>query len=249
MKKERPYSLSRALLEEYLNAALQNSRELLTEATILLSQKRYARAYFLACASLEETGKAHSAFLAMGRNLKNPGVQAAVKASFEDHQIKIISATYCLLKSQITNTERAKEFVKLTLNLKIGRETSIYVDINEEQEITIPSKVIRPKAAFEAVRLAEECLKTTGKFIKQNKPDKSTPSQDKLITLKRSRLLKMVNTQDFWEFYIDQIKKEKDIAEIFVNYHDQYFCKNKLFKKIEDHQIHSTGHVGEGVRS
>jgi AbiV family abortive infection protein len=231
MKKDRRCILSHQLLHKYLDAAMTNASDLLIEATTFLSQKRYARAYFLACASLEETGKAYAAFSAMGRNLKNLGVAEAVKESFEDHRRKIISAMICILKKNTISKETAEEFTKIALDLEAGRERSMYVDINDKHEVTEPSKLVRPVAAFNAVRLAQDCHESTANYINENKPEKVTASQDKFMTLNKRRLFKMANTKDFWEFYIHQPQKKNfDIGDIFTKYHDEYYCKQKLFE-------------------
>jgi len=237
MKKDRQYKLSHQLLHKYLDAAMINASDLLIESSTFLSQKRYARAYFLACASLEETGKAYAAFSAMGRNLKNPGVEKAVKESFEDHKRKIISAMVCLLKKKNISKKIIEEFIKLAMDIGTGREKSMYVDINEKDEVTEPSKLIRPIAALNACRLAADCLDATGNYIKENKPEKFTASQDKFMTLNKGRLYKMLNTKDFWEFCIYQFQKKNfDFPDIFAKYHDEYYCKDKLFEGISPNE-------------
>ncbi len=60
MKKNRDYKLTADHLEKYMTVALDNSQELIAEANLLASNKHYARAYFLAVASIEETGKAYT---------------------------------------------------------------------------------------------------------------------------------------------------------------------------------------------
>ena len=69
MKKERKYSITYDLLKQYQDASLLNSQSLIKEAGILYKRGYLARAYYLACASIEETGKAYNAFSAQGRNL------------------------------------------------------------------------------------------------------------------------------------------------------------------------------------
>ena len=221
------------MLHKYLDSSVGNAIDLLSEASILLSQERYARSYFLACAALEETGKAYLAFSAMGRNLNNPGVETAVKMSFENHRSKIISALICLLKKERITKEKTVELIDLGLNIEVGREKSMYVDINEKHEITTPSEIVRPTAAFDAVRLAKDCLETTSEYILSNKPEQFTASQDKLLCMKTNKMVDMVKTRDFWGFCIDQLEKRKsdDMIEIFVKYHDEYYCKKKSFKK------------------
>lgn len=223
------------MLRKYLDAALINASELLIEATDLLSKKRYARSYFLACAALEETGKAYAAFSAMGRNLNNPGVETAVKVSFEDHRSKIISALVCLLKKKEITKERIEKFMNYTTHLEIGREKSMYVDINEKQEITTPTEIVRPKAASDVVRFAKDCLEATTEYILKNKPDNFTTAQDKFMCLSKKKTFDMINTRDFWDFCIYQMREKKifDMTEIFVKYHDEYYCKAKSFNKTE----------------
>jgi len=73
------------LLREYSAAALHNANELLREASLLCTNGHAARAYFLAVASIEETGKALQAFDAQGRNLADSAVSAKLRRSMEDH--------------------------------------------------------------------------------------------------------------------------------------------------------------------
>jgi len=230
MKKHRKYTLSHELLDKYIDAALCNAGELLDEACDLLLKKHYARGYFLACASIEETGKAFSAFSAMGRNLTNPGIEKKVKETFEDHRSKMLSAFVCLLNKNGITKDDIDKFLKLASDLHVGRERSMYVDINDNNEVTEPTKLVRPVAAINAVWLAVSCLETTGKYIAENDPEKFTPSQDKFMTLKKSQLTKMYNTKDFWEYCLFQFTNENsDIIEITSKYHDEYYCKDRLF--------------------
>ena len=92
MKKVRKYIIDENLLKRYYPAALQNAKLLLEESNKLLGLKSYARSYFLACASIEEIGKALMAFFGLGRNLNNPGTLSSLKNAFEDHPAKISSA-------------------------------------------------------------------------------------------------------------------------------------------------------------
>jgi len=79
MGKSRKYKIDAELLKRYYPAALQNARLLLDESYKLLELKSYARSYFLACASIEETGKALMAFFGLGRNLNNSATQENLK--------------------------------------------------------------------------------------------------------------------------------------------------------------------------
>ena len=91
-KKDRDYDLNFEFLDSYQKAAIDNADSILDEAKLLLSNNHYARAYFLAVASIEETGKAFMAFSSKGRNLNNVALHKKLKEMFENHSQKIRSA-------------------------------------------------------------------------------------------------------------------------------------------------------------
>ena len=169
----------------------------------------------------------------MGRNLKNPGVENAIKFNFEDHKFKIISGLACLITKRKISIELVEDIINLSINLEIGREKSMYVDVNDKNEITIPSQMTRPEAADDAVRLAKECLECTSEILVKNKPVKTSAAQDKHLTLNKHKLIKMYANANFRDYYFAQIEKnaKKDFSEIAVKYHDEFYCKDKLFKK------------------
>ena len=83
------------LLREYCAAALQNAGELLEEASLLYANGHAARAYFLAVASIEETGKALQAFDAQGRNLADSAVTAKLRRSMDHSQRSPLPLPQC----------------------------------------------------------------------------------------------------------------------------------------------------------
>ncbi|MEO5954540.1 MAG: AbiV family abortive infection protein [Nitrospiraceae bacterium] len=117
------------LLREYSAAALQNAAELLEEASLLHENGRAARAYFLAVASIEETGKALQAFDAQGRNLADSAVTAKLRRSMEDHLQKIAAAFTAMLLASQDIPKAVMPAVELMIHLKHGREPSMYTDI------------------------------------------------------------------------------------------------------------------------
>jgi AbiV family abortive infection protein len=231
MQKTRDYHLSEELLRDYMKCSLKNAEDLLTDATILLSKMRYARAYFLACASIEETGKAYSAFSAIGRNLNNPGTVNKIKMSFDSHRDKIISALVCYLATGEVTKERIEHFLGMVSSLEAGREQSMYVDVNKEKRVTVPEAIVRPIAAVDAIRLAKQCLVSTSESVLNHNPPKSTPSQDKFMCLGTKMLAGIFETQDFWEFCMDHMNTPSGLGylEMSVKYHDEYFLKKKLY--------------------
>jgi AbiV family abortive infection protein len=236
MQKQRKYHLTHDLLKEYQECSLLNSSELLVEATFLLSQKHYARAYFIGCASLEETGKGYLAFSARGRNLNSPNTQEAIKIKFEDHSAKLVSSLASFLQLKGLTDENIKEFLHLTYHLQRGREKAMYVDVRENGTISLPQKIVRPKAATDCVRLAQIALKTTLHFISLNKPAKTSSFADKLLCLSTNTITKIFNNEDFWWYYIDLLKKNRntDLAVGVAKYHDEHYCKGKCFLNKDD---------------
>lgn len=233
MKKKRNYSLTKDLLNKYIESALQNAADLLEEASFLLKNEYYPRAYFLACASLEETGKAYIAFSALGRNLRNPGVQTAVKMVFESHPPKIVSALVCLIRQGNISAQTIQKFLDLSLSLQYGREQTLYVDITDDEKITLPKIVTRPKAAFDCIRLAKDALDSTSNYLATNKPDAFSSYYDKIIGISTERISKILNTKDFWELYINSLSKNEESSDFVVaitKYHDEYYCKSRRFQ-------------------
>jgi len=238
MKKIRDYNITEEHLENYMQAALINSKQLIDEAILLHMHKYFARAYFLAIASVEESGKAYTAFEAKGRNLKNPGICNILKIKFEDHSNKITSGFAAWIRASSSPKEAARKAIDLIIDVKYGREKSMYVDVIEgSNQISHPDKQVRPKAANDIIEIAINCFHYTEKHIKNNVPEPKTSSQDKLLCINSSLLLKITEKPDFWEFYLSEIKAgNASLEDAFVTYHDNYLKKNKLFeneKQIE----------------
>lgn len=233
MRKIRDYELTLELLESYQDAALDNAHELLDEAKLLLSNDHFSRAYFLALASIEEAGKAYIAFDAKGRNLKDAGLCNKIKERLEDHSSKITSAFVGWISFSDSPREAIETSVDLMIHLKRGREKSMYIDVESDgASLSIPREIVRRVAACDCVHLAENCLHHTGLYLQNNKPNKRTSHQDKLLCIKQNTLSKMLNTEDFWEFYIKQLEQgNNSFDKAAVTYHDSFYKKKRLFNQ------------------
>jgi AbiV family abortive infection protein len=231
MRKQRGYVLTIELLDAYQNAALANARELLEEAQLLLSGKHHARAYFLALASIEETGKAYCAFDARGRDLNDDVVCKKVKEKLEDRSSKIVSAFRAWSTSTDSSQEMLRIGVGLVTDIKDGRERSMYVDMGEDETcLSVPRDVVRPAAATDCVKLAALCLHHTESYVGTNVPPRRTAYQDRLLNIETNTLKSMVGEADFWEYYVDQCNKgETDLYKAVVTYHDAYYQKKRRF--------------------
>jgi AbiV family abortive infection protein len=229
--KDRSYDLTDDLLCQYRNAALINAQALLEEATLLLVHEKFARAYFLSVSCIEESGKAVQAFDGLGRNLKDSAVVQRLKLQFEDHSQKVTSAFSPLLEGSPDIRHQIMDFVRIMVDLKFGREASMYTDINAEKlVVTTPQIQIREKVASDCVRLAGAVLVSARAYAHQSKPKIATRKQDAFFALRPSTFQKIFSMSDFWEYYVVQIEKGNMALEVVVTeYNQHYLSKGDLY--------------------
>ena len=221
--KQRDYDLTPSLLLTYRDAALVNAQALLDEAALLLSHGHHARAYFLSVSSIEEAGKAVQAFEGLGRNLKDPAVSQRLKLHFEDHSQKVTFAFSPWLQATANLREEVMDFVNMMLDLKFGREASMYTDINAERAtVTTPQMQVGKKISTNCVRLAGTVLSHVKPYVQQVQPKSTTRVQDAFFALKPAVFQKMTNTGDFWEYYISRIEQGNMALEAAVTEYNQH---------------------------
>jgi AbiV family abortive infection protein len=208
------------LLRSYSEAALRNADELLVEASLLRDHDHMARAYFLAVACIEEAGKALLAFDAQNRNLSDPAVCTKLKASMESHGQKINYALRIWALSSPDHREALKVALDLIFHVKHGREPSMYSDLRTDPDrVQTPREVVRANAARDCVRLAENCLTHAHRHVLEKTPFSFTSVQDRLFTMKSAKFQEMLNTEDFWWYYISRMEAgQQDIAEDVLGY-------------------------------
>ena len=219
------------MLQQYRDAALVNAQALLEEAALLLANGHFARAYFLSASCIEEAGKAVQAFEGIGRNLRDPAVTQRLKLQFEDHSQKVTAAFSPWVQATPNIRDEIMNFVRMMVDLKFGREASMYTDINAEQMIvTTPHMQVRKKTASDCVRLAGTVLAHVRPYAHQAQPKTTTRVQDAFFALRPSTFQRMANTADFWDYYITQIEQGSTALEAAVTgYNQNYFSKGKLF--------------------
>ena len=221
------------VLREYSDAALRNAKELLDEASLLYAHGHVARAYFLAVASIEETGKALLAFDAQGRNLADPAVTSKLKRAMEDHPQKIAAAFTAWILASPNQREAVMPAVDLMIHLKHGREPSMYTDIRlDSLKVQVPAVVVRTTAANDCIRLATGCLAHAQKHLAEKTPEPRTHAQDQLFAMKSVHFQKIASMADFWWYYIAQLESGKeDLAEAVIQYQREYLMKGRQFKQ------------------
>lgn len=227
----RKYTLDLNILDDYQNKALENSKDLVLSSKILFEHKHYARAYFLACSSIEETGKAYLAFSSKGRNLKS--VETKLKTIFEKHPNKITLAFICWMLESSNKVESAKICVDLSVHLHNGREKSMYVDVNEDNSVSIPTKLVRERQAADSIHVAEQCLRATKEYVSKNIPQITSSFDDKFFNMNTKNVTELISNEDFGEYLLHCLTEEKsglNFSKYITTYHDTYLCKGKKFK-------------------
>jgi AbiV family abortive infection protein len=229
--KDRNYELTSDLISQYRDSALLNAQALLEEAALLLANGHYARTYFLSASSIEEAGKAVQAFEGLGKNLTDPAVTQRLKLQFEDHSQKVTSAFSPWLQATPNLREEVMDFVNTMVDLKFGREASMYTDINAERAmVTTPQMQVGEKTATHCLRLAGAVLSHARPYAQQSQPKKTTRVQDAFFALRPSVFQKMANTGDFWEYYISRMEQGNTTLEAAVTeYNQNYFSQGKTW--------------------
>lgn len=213
-------NLTAALLQLYSGAALRNADELLAEASLLRDHGHMARAYFLAVACIEEAGKALLAFDAQNRNLSDPAICTKLKKSMESHGQKTNYALSMWAMSSSDQRKALKKALDLIGHIKFGREPSMYCDLRiAPDRVQMPRDVVRESAARDCVRLAKNCLAYAHRHVIEKRPVKFTTAQDRLFTMKSAKFQELLNTEDFWWYYISRMEVgQQDIADAVLGY-------------------------------
>ncbi len=138
----------------------------------------------------------------------------------ESHEKKIIYAL-CTWASDSTNQGAAlKAASDLIFHLKGGREPSMYTDLrNDPDRAQTPREIVRAEAARDCIRLAKDSVAYVHRHVIVKEPFKFTVAQNRLFTMKASKLQAMLNTKEFWLYFIARMEAgEKDIAEAVLGY-------------------------------
>ena len=200
--------LSKQTLLKLSAAALGNAVALVSEAEALLASEHFARAYFLAVASVEEVGKSALAFNAAGRNLDDQQVVKKTWNNLLDHKSKIIAAFGPSL--QLTQKDNLTEALETSLelmgDLRRGREPSMYTSILADGSVQCPKEIVRPVAARDAVRLAQHCLARAQQHLPNKEPQATSVASDYFYTLSGTKIQEIMAQPEFSSFYMARIQ-------------------------------------------
>jgi AbiV family abortive infection protein len=232
MPAPRPPNFKPDLLRTYSAAALQNAGELLAEATLLRDHGHWARAYFLAIATIEEAGKALQAFDAQKRNLSDPAVVTKLNIGMTKHAQKINYALFAWAAASDDVREAIEVALPLVSQLKHGREPSMYCELRTEPDrAQRPSEIVRESAARDCVRLARDCVANANRHVKEQEPPEITHALDKIFTMKSAYFREILSSKEFWFYYVARVESgDKGLAEAVCGYEKDHVRSGESFK-------------------
>jgi hypothetical protein len=149
----------------------------------------------------------------------------------EDHGEKIVAALAQWLPTSPESEEVVRRVLDLMIHVKRGREPSMYTDFSPDgSKIKVPSELVRDTAARDCVRLAKDCLAHARNRVSGDPPRPRTPAEDKLFTMKNADIQKIINTEDFWWYYVAELRLgQVDFPEVLIQYQTKYFLKKRQF--------------------
>lgn len=220
------------LLRSYSEAAIRNAEELLSEASLLREHDYVARAYFLAVACIEETGKALLAFDGQNRKLSDPAVCAKLKSTMASHSHKINHALGVWAVNGPDPRKALTVAIDLIVDLQRGREPSMYTELRTDPDrVQTPRDIVRQSAASDCVRLARDCLAHAHRHVREKAPAEFTSAQDRLFTMKSAKFREVLNAEDFWWYYIARMETgHQDIAEAVLGYEQDHIKTGTQFR-------------------
>jgi hypothetical protein len=138
----------------------------------------------------------------------------------ESHGDKISYALGMWAMSSPDRREALKVALELVGHIKRGREPSMYSYLRTDPDrAQTPRELVRESAARDCVRLAENCLANAHRHVLEKTPAKVTTAHDRLFTMKSAKFQELLNTEDFWWYYVSQMKAgHEDIAEAVLRY-------------------------------
>lgn len=127
--------------------------------------------------------------------------------------------------------EGIKDTIKIVRGLEVGREKSMYVDVLDDGTVTVPNSIVTEKNAEDATRLAAHALKSTIEYISSNNPYQFSRLEDKFLEVSKEKATKILEEEDFWEYYVDQVTKnpQANFTEYLIKYREEYFCTKRKY--------------------
>ncbi len=203
-------ALTSKLLRRYRDASIDNARELLYEATLLLKYNHYARAHFSAISAIEEVGTSVQVFDALGRNVRDPDVANRIVVNLSDYGRKVTAAVFPWLLVAPGNRSEVMPYISRMIKGEIPTDDAIHTRIDPRSalgvQITTPNFRLTYSEAENWLRLAREIF-THGEAYVLFAPTKiRTKAEDEVFAMKSAALAAVTSSPEFWEYYISCMK-------------------------------------------
>ena len=153
----------------------------------------------------------------------------------ENHAQKIAYALCKWALGSSDQEEALKVACDLIYDLQCGREPSMYADLRTNPDrVQMPHEVVRTIAARDCIRLAENSLEYAHRHVRERAAPKFTSAQDRLLTMKSAKFQEMLNTEDFYWYYISRLEAgQQDIAQTVLGYEREHIKTGTLFRPPE----------------
>ena len=154
----------------------------------------------------------------------------------EDHSQKITAALTPMLLSSPNPAKALMSLVGLMIDVKNGRQPSMYTDINYlDSKVYVPRDVVREPVAVDCLHLGRDCLDAVHKYLTGNSPQFRSVADDAVFAMKPDHFQKILNTEGFWHYYIaKQEARVHDFSEVVVSYQREYSSKGRTYERTAD---------------
>lgn len=199
--------LGSRLLRAIRDVAIDNARQLLHEASLLLEHHHHARAALLARVAIEEVGRAVQAFDALGRNMSDEAVAMRVKMNFSDEARRLNAAAFPLLLEEPQRRDEVMAQIGDLVDTDGGREPALYTGVDAlTGRVTTPSGSIGAAAAARRVALAKDIFARGEMMVLFAPPKLRTRAEDRAFAMRPGELQAAQQGIDAWEVYIENIR-------------------------------------------
>jgi hypothetical protein len=121
--------------------------------------------------------------------------------------------------------ENLLSLVGLAIDIKYGREPSMYVDIDLESKTVSPLDIVSEVNTKDIIDVATFCLEKTIEYTKNNSPLEASTYDDKFYCISQFLRDKIMKSEDFSKFLIDNMTADFNFAKVIVNYNESYYQK------------------------
>lgn len=203
-------ALTSKLLRRYRDASIDNARELLYEAELLLQHNHFARAYYSCIAAIEEVGTSVQVFDALGRNVRDPDVANRVVLNLGDYGRKITAAVFPWLLVAPGRRDDVMPFVSKMIKGQIPRNDAIHTELDgkgpQGPQINTPNYRVTYSDAQHWLALAKEIYAHGEAYVLFAPTKIRTKAEDEVFAMKSAALAAVTSSPDFWEYYISCMK-------------------------------------------